>query len=440
MTTTNRVTHPVIEVLRKRHAETTWDRREVSLDTIQELKDPPSFILGDFDLTLVVAGADQIRECSEWRRVFTQQFRIPEIWWAHALKNSNGYFGHEYTRDATGSLDGCNTWFRALVKQTHEHAQEGQKDYIWYKHNIFTRWLASTSQTILLVFDPKPVVRQRLLSAPLYISSLSTSDPYWIYDCLLEDLIDLQDKAVWGIRTLVRQTEIHRNARLGAPPPDFLRLHDIARHAIHVSETLDVAVTTIKMVSACHEGHLRAWPASEGREKEKSTHALLQSKLQFYDHMLRSLRHRAASNKDRLNNEIQYAFNAVTQYDSRVTVEIGRAAQSDSAAMKTISFLTLTFFPATYVCAIFSMSFFNYSPESGKWRVSSDFWIYWVVAVPITLGTALLWKSWNKLFPPKLIGEDRRPPRGGEAAKMELHLVKEKLAHHGSVPGKDSVV
>lgn len=323
------------------------------------------------------------------------------------------------------------------MKQTRENAPQGQKDYVWYKHNIFTRWLYKTSQTVILVFDPKPEVRKRLLSAPLYVSPLSRNDPYWIYDCILEDLIDLQDDAVWGIRTLVRKTEISRNATDGVPTPDFLRLHDVSRHAIHVSETLDVAVTTIEMISSSHEKYIQTHPPADA--KVENTYTVLQSKLQFYNHMLRSLRHRAASNKERLSNEIQYAFNTVTQYDSRVTVEIGRAAQSDSAAMKTISFLTLTFLPATYVCAIFSMSFFNYSPDTGKWRVSNDFWIYWVVAVPITLGTAFLWKSWNKLFPPKLIGDDRLPPRGGELARLELHHVKEKLSH-GSSPGKVGTV
>jgi hypothetical protein len=44
------------------------------------------------------------------------------------------------------------------------------------------------------------------------------------------------------------------------------------------------------------------------------------------------------------------AFHTVAQYDSKVSVQVGQAAQSDSAAMKTIAFLGLTFLPATYVC------------------------------------------------------------------------------------------
>lgn len=281
-------------------------------------------------------------------------------------------------------------------------------------------------------------MKDRLLAPELYrVDPLASTDPYWIHGILLEELLQLQDNAVWGIRNLVRQTEIHRSSP-NSPHPDFLRLHDIARHAIHVSETLDLAVTTVEMMTASHDAFIRSQHATD--EATRNTQNRLQSRLQFYNHMTRSLRYRAASNKERLSNEIQYAFNTVTQYDSRIGVEIGRAAQSDSAAMKTIAFLTLTFLPATYICAIFSMSFFNYNPDTGEWRVAKDFWVYWVVAVPITFITALLWSFWHKFFPQKLVGEEKLPARRREIAKHELHDLKEKLAGHSSGAPTESKV
>jgi hypothetical protein len=39
----------------------------------------------------------------------------------------------------------------------------------------------------------------------------------------------------------------------------------------------------------------------------------------------------------------------VAQYDSRLAVGIGKAARGDSAAMRTIAFITLLFLPATFV-------------------------------------------------------------------------------------------
>ncbi|KAH7075152.1 hypothetical protein FB567DRAFT_184700 [Paraphoma chrysanthemicola] len=395
-----------IEVLRKCHSENEWDRRSFSSELIRNHPEPYRVLIGDSHLSLIVAEADQIRESEEWRDIFTREFKIPKTWWSPACRRSNGYFGHENTQSADGSLDGCNTWLRAQVKQTHEASPKGQKDYTWYKFNIFVRWIAATKQTVLLIFDPKRAVKERLLRADLYnVDAIARNDPYWIYGILLEELVDLQNTAVWGIRNLVRQTELVRSTS-GAPQPEFLHLHDIARHAIHVSETLDVTVTTIETIATCHDTYIRSSFVTD--DQTRNAHSTLRSRLQFYNHMIRSLRYRAASNKERLNNEIQYVFNAVTQYNSRISVEIGRAAQSDSAAMKTIAFLTLTFLPATYVCAVFSMSFFNYNPDSETWKVSKEFWLYWVVAIPITIATALTWSFWNKYSPQTLIGDTTR--------------------------------
>ncbi len=112
----------------------------------------------------------------------------------------------------------------------------------------------------------------------------------------------------------------------------------------------------------------------------------------------------------------------VTQRDSKATVRIGKAARSDSAAMKTVAVLTLTFLPATFVSvsrwtrvltiveirsliaiqAIFSTQSFSFAPESppgqDSWVVSSHFWIFWAFSIPLTLVTIILWLVWQRPY------------------------------------------
>ena len=72
--------------------------------------------------------------------------------------------------------------------------------------------------------------------------------------------------------------------------------------------------------------------------------------------------------------------------------DIAGLAQEDSAAMRTISFLGLVFLPGTFISAIFSMSFFNFDPSnSSPWQMSHRFWVYWAVALPVTILTILFW-------------------------------------------------
>jgi hypothetical protein len=150
------------------------------------------------------------------------------------------------------------------------------------------------------------------------------------------------------------------------PKPAYITLHDNARHAVHVQETLEVSIDTIRDVIFAHDRLCDR--LAKTTALAKIAHSQVQQRLKFCDNMLRSLKHRSWANKERLDNEIKLvsilclkdprrwkanafqAFHIVTQYDSRVSVQIGQAARSDGAAMKTLATLTMVFLPATFIC------------------------------------------------------------------------------------------
>lgn len=209
-------------------------------------------------------------------------------------------------------------------------------------------------------------------------------DPFWVYTQVLTEFIRLEDHAVWAVRDEVRAKE-KEPMPIGRPRPAYRRLHDIARHTIHVSETLDVATRTITGILQEHD----LFTASD-LAVHKDVSQDIHRRLLFLENMTVSLRQRSASNEKRLQNEIQLAFNIVAQHDAGISVEMGRAMKSDSAAMKTVAVVTLIFLPPTFVSAIFSMSFFDFSVDSG-WVMSEKVWIYWAFAIPVTLSSILLW-------------------------------------------------
>lgn len=263
---------------------------------------------------------------------------------------------------------------------------------------------------VLIVFDPPTPIAERLPS-PLFGESdeIHVGDPFWIYAFLIEEVVRLQDQAVWATRNPVRAME--REPILATKPtPNYRQLHDLCRHQIHVSETLSVAINTMGRILESHQDLISSALSCDAASTMSTNHT--QQQLLFHRQMLQSLCHRSASNKERLMNQIQLVFNTVAQYDSAISVKIGRQAQLDSAAMKTVSFLGLTFLPATFVSTIFSMSFFNFGPESGSWTVSDKFWVYWVVAIPVTVLASIVWYYWHKTFPPTLIGEEDKEKAG----------------------------
>ncbi|KAJ8110778.1 hypothetical protein ONZ43_g5789 [Nemania bipapillata] len=260
---------------------------------------------------------------------------------------------------------------------------EGPARYHWYKLNVFVRWNKSTNQTIVLLFETPPDIVPRLLEQLGTPDSNVLQCPFWFYPLLLGEVARLQESAVWGIRDQVRAIEKRSWAQGLHLDPDYRDLHDIARHAIHVSETLDVAVQTIERMLSRHKELMRPLP-SENRWQA------IHSDIQFFESFISSLRCRSASNEKRLLNEIQLSFNTAAQYNASTSVKIGLATQSDSDTMKSIAFVTLTFLPPTFVSAIFSMSFFDFSADSG-WAISDKFWLYWAFAVPTTVLTAVAW-------------------------------------------------
>jgi Mg2+ and Co2+ transporter CorA len=92
-------------------------------------------------------------------------------------------------------------------------------------------------------------------------------------------------------------------------------------------------------------------------------------------------------------------------------IRLARASRSDSNTMKAITILTMVFLPATFVCSLFSMGFFDFTaattdeddsnlgpPHHRTMRVAGQFWIYFAVAVPLTilvLGMCAAWLQWS---------------------------------------------
>ncbi|CAG7943111.1 unnamed protein product [Penicillium salamii] len=315
-----------------------------------------------------------------------------EAWWSDHYRKSNGYFGCETTRKA-GKMTGVNTWSFFEVKQLPENMK-----YYWDKLNVFTRWVASTKQTIVVLFDSESTIRKLVTNSLLKFNPSLLEDPYWAYPTILDTVANRQESAVWLIRNQVRQIEkklLVPGAIPGAvPKPNFRSLHNIGRHAIHVCETLDVAVQTIESVQMHHLRFLHSNPEVNDLAVDQDVRA----ELEFHRSFIANLRHRSTSNEKRLRNEIQLAFNTVAQHNAGTSVEIGRAAQIDSSAMKTIAFVTLIFLPPTFISSLFSMSFFQCGPDNG-WGVSNKFWLYWVFAIPITVATGVVWQYWHNLFP-----------------------------------------
>ena len=228
--------------------------------------------------------------------------------------------------------------------------------------------------------------------------------PHGIYVPFALFVLELQEDAVWRVRNAVRMIEVGRtslHSPLSSSELHFCHLHDLARHAIHVSETLDLAALILHSMAesqrtfgtrTASSSEVELDNAREGRsEILKAAHRdqKVRARLRFFQDAIKALRLRSNANKDRLDNEMHYSSNVVAQGIARASYEIQNAVQLDSSIMRIVTLATAAFIPMTFIATVFGMQFFAYSVEKDTWKTSNKFWIFPITAIPLTVVMAL---------------------------------------------------
>ncbi|KAF2728201.1 hypothetical protein EJ04DRAFT_449835, partial [Polyplosphaeria fusca] len=314
-------------------------------------------------------------------------FQAPSHILSSVYQRSHGFFNFEESLDRNGLTFPLDTWFRFVVKVAADHSG---LNYIWHELTFISRW--TPSQCSILCIGV-PALFQHLLRNALSSTwaGIPPSAPYALHVPVIEVITSMQDTSVWSIRDIVRSIKKDRS-RSTRGFDDFISLHEAARHAIHSFETLTVSIGTLEAIEQ-QMLHLSRRNEQDGETAEASCQIRLYLESQI--RMLRNLGHRSQSNKERLQNEISLAYNMIAQRDSQAMARLGEAAKVDSGAMRTIAVVTMAFLPPTFLSAIFSTSFFSYTPGQGnepsRWSVSSKFWIYWAFAIPLTCFTIGSW-------------------------------------------------
>ncbi|PIG79176.1 hypothetical protein AARAC_008529, partial [Aspergillus arachidicola] len=275
----------------------------------------------------------------------TRQHRnyFPSAFWPVVSKNLNGTFGCEYHRDGNGNV---------------------------------------------LMHDQ---VRSQLRAS---MPSIQRSDPYSWHATFARETMNVYDQAIWDLRGVVWEVEAYQK-QLGSFQPQFTLLHDMARHISHNKEILDVAADTLDSIiyeqSVLDEQHPRPSDRVPWHVRDVHQQLYLTSK------GIRATKLRCISLNERLQNEINLAFNIVSQRNNEASVQMAKSAMVDNTMMKTVAIVSLVYLPGTFVSGIFGMNFFNFDTnESGTmmWSLPNNFWLYWLVTIPLTLTTMAVWLLW----------------------------------------------
>lgn len=99
----------------------------------------------------------------------------------------------------------------------------------------------------------------------------------------------------------------------------------------------------------------------------------------------------------------QLDWNKIGRKDTKTNLKISKsnlviaeATKRDGRRMRSIAVLTMIFLPATFVATVFSMTFFNWTPDQGQAVLSPYIWVYVVGTTILTGLTMGLWHIYSR--------------------------------------------
>ena len=227
---------------------------------------------------------------------------MPPWFWSPLYAESNGFF---CARDVLSTENGrayC-TSFRFLSKHASSSKSRGDNrgsdiQYKWDKLGFCTQWRPAEKSMTLLCFDMPDGLKDKMTHGLLKTPQASFSTtPFEFFAFLLPLIVANFDRAVWSCRDLIRELEQDRPDVLN-PRLQYIRVHEIARHAIHSTEMLGTSLTVLDSivteVQQQNSQHPNSWEKLTAVERD----------LNFHRSTMRCLQLRSQALEDRLRNEI----------------------------------------------------------------------------------------------------------------------------------------
>lgn len=270
-----------------------------------------------------------------------------------------------------------------------------------------------TRQTRILYSSAIPA-GQKLASACDNAEELGVrDDPFTFVTCALSSILQDQGMNAHSFSALISKMEDYSNSlRFEIAENEETKVKETAiqlRKSLPYLEkilesvdcTIQIIEDTISEHKDCRE--LLSIPKQHFLRVEKNLQTLRSQAISFksyQDTRIRRINVCLSTLSSLLSLRTDSAIKASTEAMTRLTEanredsgrmnDIAIATKLDSEAMITIAKLTMFYLPSTFVATLFSMGIFNFDFDNGKngrLVMSSQWWMYIIVAIPLTIGT-----------------------------------------------------
>ncbi|KAL4885815.1 hypothetical protein BJY04DRAFT_117977 [Aspergillus karnatakaensis] len=310
-----------------------------------------------------------------------------EEFWPVLLDDINGSFHCEYSFPPSSTKANTNLSAKPAVSWSCFKIKEvkAANDYTWKQPVVHVNWDPRTGRQLVHIFELSLSQRKNLIDK-LATHAERKVNPFNWHASFAHIILEQYDHAFWMLRNLVRNQEKERS-KPKHKEDKFPLLHDISRHVFHYQEIIEVAEHTLQSLTK----EFIRWRRddADGVQANIQTFVKTRQLISYEEKRAHSLKTRSKSLNDRHQNEINLAFNLVSQ-------GFGHDARSDSNMMKTIAVVSMVYLPGTFVSGLFGTNFFSFQADPGNtWLTADEFWIYWAVTIPLTMATMGVWAIWH---------------------------------------------
>ncbi|RPA81944.1 hypothetical protein BJ508DRAFT_361560 [Ascobolus immersus RN42] len=241
----------------------------------------------------------------------------------------------------------------------------------------------------------------------------SKNDPFLLHVIIAEQSLFQSKRASYRLQSFL-QTQLTEVDELVCGLFDRKRVGGVTNHLYVISRNADGLLLStevfIRILSEVSNAQFELFQSLSRRpydHRQKQAHTFSynricrrafensQSVLQRLQEDLQIHKLRLKSYHSRKAEAMNFVFNLVTQRDAQTNTAIAAETKKDSRSMKTIAALTMVFLPGTFVSSLFGMSFFQ--TDAALAGVGSWWWLYFVLAIPLTAITFGLWYKWEDL-------------------------------------------
>ncbi|KAF9474384.1 hypothetical protein BDN70DRAFT_899013 [Pholiota conissans] len=342
-----------------------------------------------------------------------QQLGVPLLLFEHMSpsleyrSSGTGFYTKYNDKDDIVSLDGIC------------HLSQGLDDrpaYIWFSYGV----LASQTATYV-IYNCAANAKRLITTCAQRRNPRELLRPFAVDLFLIDDMLETWTVKLSKFRTklityeedhaLFSQTSVHLNALAVA------ELHSLSQNLnVVVGNLVDYKHRNEFFLSARDRYLSLSRPHFDVAERSLVT---VTDSLGLMTSRATVLMNWAANYNARTKIRINMFFNLTTQGDSRTNLDIARlttkiavSSQKDSSSMITygdicaffikeimIAAVTMFFLPGSFVCAVFSMVFFDSHPgNAGRMELSvaPQWWLFPLVTIPLTIIVFLVWVIWRR--------------------------------------------